>query len=637
MKTIRDQIEKLQEEIRYHRRRYYELNDPVISDDEFDSLHNQLLEFQKKYPDVIDEIGYRPEKGNIRHAYKMLSLSSTHDLINAGSIFVHVKDNISCEPKVDGLSIELIYSDGHLSSASTRGDGVIGEDVSLNVLQMDIPQNVRNHRPFTVVNGEIYMHRDDFERISEERKKEGKSRYSNPRNTAAGILRAKNSPYISCLKFYPYSVRDERISTQQEGFEWLKENGFDTLEEYRLMAKYVDDIYQYHDHILSLRKDLPFDIDGLVFKVNQYIIRDKMGEALTHPKWAIALKFKSEKVQTRLNDVIFQVGKSGIISPVACLDPVLLRGSLVTRASLANADNIKTKDFMIGDVVVLEMANDVIPYVSHVIKEDRIGKETNIIFPEQCPSCSTKLAHLGVHYVCTNTECPDQVLGRLASAVSRNGLNLKGFGKAILNKLIEADLVRDIADIFELFHSDPESKLAKLNLGQLTIKNLKDEVKRGSRIPVRKMIFALGIPDVSVGISSRLAEHYKSFSNLISSIRNYGIVKLPNVNNDTLILINEYFTCEKNISLIDRMMKFITVEDEAVLSIKVPIVITGTLSKKRSEFEQDLREKGYIVVPKVSSNVKYLVVGENPGKEKMNAASKLNIPILTENEIVRRE
>lgn len=636
MKAIRDQIGKLQEEIRYHRRRYYELNDPVISDDEFDSLHNQLLEFQKKYPEIVDEIGYKPEKGNVQHVYKMLSLSSTHDLINVGSIFVHVKDNISCEPKVDGLSVELVYLENELISASTRGDGVIGEDVSRNILFTNIPQYINSDSERVVVNGEIYMHRDDFEKISEERKKEGKSRYSNPRNTAAGILRAKNSPYTSCLKFYPYSVRDERIITQQEGFEWLKENGFDTLEEYRLMAKYVDDIQQYHDHILSLRKDLPFDIDGLVFKVNRYDIRDNMGEALTHPKWAIAFKFKSEKIQTRLNDVIFQVGKSGIISPVACLDPVLLRGSLVTRASLANADNILRKDFMIGDIVVLEMANDVIPYVSHAIKDDRVGKETSIVFPEQCPSCSTKLIQLGVHWVCSNTHCPDQVLGKLASAVSRNGLNLKGFGKAILNKLIEADLVRDIADIFELFHSDPESKLAKLNLGQLTIKNLKDEIKRGSRIPVRKMIFALGIPDVSVGISSRLAEHYKSFSNLISSIRNYGIIKLPNVNSDTHILINEYFNCDKNISLIDRMMKFMTVEDDVISSIKIPVVITGTLSKKRSEFEQDLREKGYAVVPKVSSNVKYLVVGENPGKEKMSAASKLNIPILTENEIMRK-
>lgn len=563
MNNIQRTIKRLQDELCEHRRRYYELNDPIVSDYEYDVLYDTFLNYKKKYPELVDSIGWKPHGNTSQHMYKMLSLNSTRDILQVLGLFGNTTDAISCEPKIDGLSLELIFREGKLLTASTRGDGSIGEDVTPNIRFVNIPQQLNVNK--ACIYGEIYLSKQDLFDINALRKIEGKAVYSNPRNAAAGIVRSTESTkYLHRLRFFPYTVKDvPNIKTQYESFHFLKENGFDILEDLILNAKYSTDIYDYHDKLTELRDNLSFEIDGLVFKFDSFKNQKKLGETLNHPRWAIAFKFKPSSVHTRLIDVIFQVGKSGIISPVALFDPTPIRGSVVTRASLANKDNIKSKDIRIDDIVSLSMTNDAIPFVDEVIFTDRTGKEQPVIFPMFCPECKHPVSNMGVHVVCTNKDCPAQMLGRLVNAVSRKGFNIKGLGPSILTKLINANLVKNISDIFKLSDKKTIETMRQLNIGDTKINNILNEINMNKRILLRKFIFALGITEVSIGVSAKLAEHYHNLINLISSIQSFGVAQLANTNSTTLDRINQYFNTPEHINMISSMIDDgVVVEDD---------------------------------------------------------------------------
>lgn len=635
MDDLKYTIKRLQDELCEHRRRYYELNDPVISDIEYDKLYETFLDYENKYPEIVDSIGWKPYGNTFKHVHKMLSLNSTRDILRVIGMFGTIRDKISCEPKIDGVSLELVYQGKELSAASTRGDGVVGEDVISNVRLISIPTRLSED---ACIYGEVYLLKSDFHTINTIRKQEGKSAYSNLRNAAAGILRStETSKFLKLLQFFPYTVKDvPNIKSQYEGFEFLKTNGFDTLEEFRLTVKYADDIYDYRDKIEELREKLNFEIDGLVFKFNRFSNHNVLGESPHFPKWAIAFKFKPTSVQTRLIDVQFQVGKSGIIAPVAIFDPTKIRGSVVTRASLANKNQIKLKDIRIEDIVSLSMANDVIPYVDEVSFTDRTGKEQPIVFPTICPECQHPVTEMGVHIVCTNKDCPAQLLGRLANAVSRKGFNVKGLGSAILMKLIDNNLIRNIADIFLLHKGENVENMRQLGIGDKTINNILNEINMNKRIPLRKFIFALGITEVSIGVSAKLAEHYHNLINMISSIQSFGVVKLPSVNAQTLDHINSYFSNSANINMISNMVdNGVVIEDDTHVEGVRNVCVTGKFNIRRADIESLLRKAGFRILQGVSKNIEYLIVGTDGSPSKIEAATRLSVPILYNDEVER--
>jgi DNA ligase (NAD+) len=632
---IREQIKKLQDELDYHRRCYYELDKPIISDTEFDILHDQFLNYQKQYPELIDKVGWRSSNRQYRHHHQMLSLRSDRELLNVFSFFAKISDCISCEPKIDGLAIELVYRDNQLVAASTRGDGKIGEDVLNNVLNIPaIPSECREGYDIEI-NGEIFLMKADFININRDRADRSLAPYSNMRNAAAGILRSiDDTRYLKTLNFFPYTLYGAHVKDQKECIDWFEKGGFNTLTDYIRSRQSIDSIYKYHQHMLDIRDKLPFEIDGLVFKVESLDVREQLGEGNSHPNWAIAYKFHPDRAYTRLNDIVFQVGKTGIVAPVAILEPIRLRNSLVSRASLANRSIIAAKDIRINDVVAVEMANDVIPYIAEVNLDDRIGKEIPIEFPTHCPTCNHKLSESGPHIICTNAQCSSQIIGKLCSAVSRKGLNIKGLGKALIIKLVENDVIKDVSDIFMLDTPNNVDIMRKLGVGPKIINNICLEIKQARNIDLNKFLFSLSIPDVSVATASKLAEYYGSLTNLIESVVVNGTVDLSNTNQQTLKFINEYFNNSKNTSMINRMITDggLIVKNYHLDKPKELILVTGSLSIPRNDIEDIIKTLGINLVKNISVSVDFVVAGNNPTKSKLDAAKKLNIPIISEDE-----
>lgn len=633
-------VNKLQEELNYHRKRYYIDDSPIISDQQFDALHDQFLTYQKEYPELIDQVGYRSETDSVVHVHPMLSLKSTKDMLTVSGIFAHMKGTISCEPKLDGLSAELLYRGSRLVTAATRGDGVIGEDITQNIRKLyNVPDTIDTTDAVEVY-GEVFITKKDFMIINQERIRLGQSIYKSPRNAAAGIIRSKdNRKSLEYLSFFPYTLFGINAETQADCFNWLERNKFDILDELVDIVDSDIELYEYYQRMLHKRSELPFDIDGLVFKLCVIAERERILDSRTHPNWAIAFKFNADGVVTRINDVIFQVGKSGIIAPVACFDEVTVHKSKVTRAALANQSKITEKDIMIGDNVVVEMANDVIPYVASVVKEDRCGKELPIIFPTNCPSCSSILTKIGPHWCCTSQSCPAQLHGRITAAVGRNGFNIKGLGGTIINKLIKNGIVRDISDIFTL---DKDAILLN-TYSDCGIKNawkICAEIKKARNVPLNKFIFALGIPDVSTATSEKLAEAYGCLNNLTTSIYEKGVVKLPNTDSMTLELIDAFISDYTNIEMIQRMLNsgvdVLCNEKRETGVVVKKYTVTGKLTMLRSDFEKIMELNGYKRNDQVSNNIEFLVCGIDPSSDKISSANRLGKPIYTEDQILQK-
>lgn len=630
-------VNKLREELNYHRKCYYVDDSPVISDQQFDALHDQFLNYQKEYPELIDQVGYKSPNANVEHIHPMLSLKSTKDLLVASGIFADVKGTISCEPKIDGLSVELVYRLGELVSAATRGDGVVGEDITENMLHAYKVPNTLNRRANVEIYCELFIRKEDFFKLNQEQVRFGKSIYSNIRNAAAGIARSKDKrESLQYLSVFPYTVFGIDVETQADCFSWLEPN-FCILDE---LVDIVDSYYEMHEYykrMLECRSSLPFEIDGLVFKVNNIALRETIADSRTHPNWAIAFKFQPVGSVTRITDVVFQVGKSGIIAPVAILDEVIVHNSKVNHASLANESKIAEKDIRIGDNVNVVMGNDIIPKIESVIIEDRCGEESPIVFPTNCPSCTSILTKIGPHWCCTSQSCPAQLYGRITAAVGRNGFNIKGLGGTIINKLIKNGIVRDISDIFTL---DKDAILLN-TYSDCGIKNawkICAEIKKARSVPLNKFIFALGIPDVSTATADKLAERYRFINNVIDSIQNEGVVKLNNTDSQTLEIINDYFTNNNSLDIINRLkVNGVVVEDYIVKVTNVKkYTVTGKLTMPRSDFEKMMGLNGYKRNDQVSNNIEFLVIGTDPSHDKIKAAGGLGKPIYTEDQILQK-
>lgn len=657
-KEIQERVEKLREEIRRYDYYYYVLNQPLISDAEYDKLFRELQELEEKYPELVtpdsptQRVGAPPaeEFAPVEHAIPMLSLQNCFDDEELEEWDERVRRLLGgepveyvCEPKLDGLSVELVYVDGVFTVGSTRGDGRVGEDVTRNLRTIKqvplklFPLNGKLPK-LLEARGEVYMEKEAFRKLNEERAKRGEPLFANPRNAAAGSLRQLD-PNVTAsrpLKIFFYGLgRAEgiEIRSQAELLTIFPRLGLPVNPLWKL-CKTLDEVKAFYRELLAMRHELPYEMDGMVIKVNDFAQREILGEVSRAPRWAIAYKFPAEEATTRVLDIVVQVGRTGVLTPVAILEPVEVSGATVSRATLHNEDEIRRKDIRIGDWVVVRRAGEVIPEVVKSIPERRTGQEREFKMPERCPSCGGPVIRPPgeVAYRCENLSCPARIKESIRHFASRRAMDIEGLGEKLVDKLVDSGLVRKLSDIYRLKKED----LVHLEgMGDKSAQNLLDQIERSKDVGLARLIFALGIRYVGEHTAEILAEHFPSLDAL-SKADYYELVQIPGIGPRIAQSIVDFFRNEENRRLIQEL-KELGVKTEAEKPKEGPLsgktfVFTGALSAfSREEARRIVESLGGRVASTVSRRVDYVVVGKDPG-EKFRKAQELGIPILTEEE-----
>ena len=672
---IQEKYTKLRSEIEYHNNLYYNEDNPIISDMEYDFLIRELKELEQKYPELLEYNkngensptekigGTASEKfSKVRHRVPMLSLSNTYNISEIEDFDKRVKkiilaENIEnnskeleyiLELKLDGLSISLIYENGMLVQAVTRGDGQVGEDVTENIREIPtIPKKLKENVTLEV-RGEIILPISSFNRINQEREDEGEDVFANPRNAASGTIRQLDKTIVAergldCYLYYLVNAENYGIKTHLESIEYIEKLGFKTtkiFEKYTDFKKLEEAIDKWHDE----RKKLDYETDGLVIKVNNFSLYEILGYTTKSPRWAIAYKFPAEQVKTKLIDVTFQVGRTGVITPVAELEAVNLSGSVVKRASLHNFDEIRRKDIKIGDNVIVEKAAEIIPQVVNVVFNDRTGEEIEIQEPANCPVCNSELAHEEglVALKCHNPLCPEKVKRQIAYFVSRDAMNISGLGDKIVEKFIELGKIKTIVDIYSL--KEYREELENLEkMGQKSVDNLINNIEASKNRDFSKVLYALGIPFVGKFNANLLTKNFKNIENLKNqSIENLLAVK--GIGDKVAIAVNTFLNNENNWKIITNLqnvgLQFAINESDLKEIADNPIkgknfLATGKLQKyKRNDIKDIILSKGGNYLSAVSKNLDFLIAGEKAGS-KLEKAEKLGIRVLTEEEFER--
>ena len=672
---IQEKYTKLRSEIEYHNNLYYNEDNPIISDMEYDFLIHELKELEQKYPELLEYNkngensptekigGTASEKfSKVRHRVPMLSLSNTYNISEIEDFDKRVKkiilaENIEnnskeleyiLELKLDGLSISLIYENGMLVQAVTRGDGQVGEDVTENIREIPtIPKKLKENVSLEV-RGEIILPISSFNRINQEREDEGEDVFANPRNAASGTIRQLDKTIVAergldCYLYYLVNAENYGIKTHLESIEYIEKLGFKTtkiFEKYTDFKKLEEAIDKWHDD----RKKLDYETDGLVIKVNNFSLYEILGYTTKSPRWAIAYKFPAEQVKTKLMDVTFQVGRTGVITPVAELEAVNLSGSVVKRASLHNFDEIRRKDIKIGDNVIVEKAAEIIPQVINVVFDDRTGKEIEIQEPANCPVCNSELAHEEglVALKCHNPLCPEKVKRQIAYFVSRDAMNISGLGDKIVEKFIELGKIKTIVDIYSL--KEYREELENLEkMGQKSVDNLINNIEASKNRDFSKVLYALGIPFVGKFNANLLTKNFKNIENLKNqSIENLLAVK--GIGDKVAIAVNTFLNNENNWKIITDLqnigLQFAINESDLKEIADNPIkgknfLATGKLQKyKRNDIKDIILSKGGNYLSAVSKNLDFLIAGEKAGS-KLEKAEKLGVRVLTEEEFER--
>lgn len=659
LERIQKRIEKLREEIRKHDYYYYVLNQPIISDVEYDRLFRELQELEERYPQFVtpdsptQRVGAPPaeEFRPVRHAVPMLSLQncfSEEDFLDwdrrVRRLLGGEKPVYVCEPKLDGLSVELVYEDGVFTVGSTRGDGYVGEDVTRNLrtirqLPLKLLPAGGTVPRLIEVRGEVYMEKEAFRKLNEERAQSGEPLFANPRNAAAGSLRQLD-PGVTAgrpLKLFCYAlgrVEGIAIRSQQELLATLSKLGFPVNPMWRRCETPEEAVDFYHE-LLEKREELPYEADGCVVKVNDFAQREILGEVSRAPRWAIAFKFPAEEATTRVLDIVVQVGRTGALTPVALLSPVEVSGVTVSRATLHNEDEVRRKDVRIGDWVVVRRAGEVIPEVVKSIPERRTGEETEFRMPERCPVCGGPVVRLPgeVMHRCENLSCPARIKESIRHFASRRAADIEGLGEKLVDQLVDKGLVRRISDLYHL----TKEQLASLErMGDKSAQNLLEQLERSKGMSLARLIYALGIRYVGEHVAEVLAERFDSIEALASADYE-DLVEIPEIGPRIAQSIVDFFSSEDNRRLIEELRavgidpKAPKVEREKPLSGKT-FVFTGKLSSlTREESRRLVEELGGKVASSVSRRVDYVVVGEAPGS-KLDRARALGIRTLTEEE-----
>lgn len=654
MKQVQEEISKLVSLLNKYSYDYYVEDNPQISDTEYDTLYKQLEKLEENHPEYILEnsptqrVGDRvlDEFEKITHKVPMLSLSNTFSTEDLRDFDARVSKLVPgqsveyiCELKIDGLAISIKYEDGRLVSAATRGDGSIGEDVTENIKTIfSIPKVLKDNRTFEV-RGEVYLPRKSFELLNSERESNNEVLFANPRNAAAGSLRQLDSKITAKrrLSAFIYSiVGDDSIISQENALNTAKEYNLPVNPNFKL-CKNIDEVIDYINYWTEHKKNLPYDIDGIVIKVNSYSTQEEVGYTQKSPRWATAYKFPEEELATKLLDVELSVGRTGIITPVAILDPIVISGSTVSKASLHNKDIIEELDIHIGDMVVVKKAGEIIPKVVRVIKELRSSDSDKYIMPEVCPSCGqqTYTKPNDPFTRCKNPDCPDQNIRRIIHFASRDALNIEGLGDKVVTTLYEKGIIAHTIDLFSL---EREKLISLDRMGEKSVDNLLNAIENSKQNSLDKVIFALGILNVGKKAGKILAEKYLNLTNLMNATLD-ELVNLDDVGQITAESILDYLSDENNIKFINDLIKVGMNPQYEVQEVNTDnifagktVVLTGKLIElTRNEAKEYLEKYGAKVTGSVTSKTDLVIVGEKAGS-KLAKAEQLGIRVINEEE-----
>lgn len=656
MSNTKDRIEFLRKELTDLNYKYYVLDQSDVSDYEFDQMMNELKQLEKENPELdspgspTHRVGGQITKifPTVRHERRMYSLDNSYSFDDIKDWATRVAKSIDekveyvCELKYDGLSISILYENGQLVQAVTRGDGFQGDDVTHNVRTIrSVPLHLRGKYPQRFyIRGEIIMPKKSLDKLNEERKKEGLEPYANPRNTASGSLKLQDSEAVAKrgLDCYLYYVlTDERgYSTQWDSLQHAKDMGF-KVGNYARLCTNLEEVTAFIEHWNTERYHLPFEIDGVVIKVNSISEQEELGYTAKSPRWAIAYKFKAEKVETQLLSVDYQVGRTGAITPVANLKPVLVAGTTVKRASLHNQDFITNMDLRINDMVFVEKGGEIIPKIVDVNYDKREPGTIKLEFIKNCPACGTPLVREpgeAAHFCPNEKACPPQVMGRMEHFVSRRAMNIDSVGSETVSMLYENGLVKDISDFYTL---KKEQLIGLDRMADKSAQNIIDGIENSKQIPFEKVLYALGIRHIGETMAKKLAKRFKS----IEGLQNATLEELENtadVGNKIAISIHEYFAKPEHLALIDRLKKaglhFETEDSQEEISHILEgktFLFTGKLTAFTREHAEELVEKnGGRNTSSVSKNLDYLVVGEKAGSKLKKAEQLGTVHILDE-------
>ena len=664
--TEQDRILQLRKELHEHNHRYYVLNQPVISDQDFDFLMHELQELEARHPEMDDPNSPTQRVGSdlnqefhqVTHRYPMLSLANTYNEQEVSEWYASVKKllagepfEVCCELKYDGLSISLTYEKGRLIQGVTRGDGVHGDDVTANVktirsIPLVLQQQTEIPYPDNFeIRGEILMPWEVFQRLNEEREEIGEQLFANPRNAASGTLKSQKSELVASrqLDAYLYYMLGEQLPAEGhfENLEVARSWGFKISEGMRKAAT-LDDIFDYIHFWDKERKNLPVATDGIVLKVNSLRQQRALGFTAKSPRWAIAYKFKAERARTRLNEVTYQVGRTGAVTPVANMEPVLLAGTTVKRATLNNEDFIRSFDLHIGDFVFVEKGGEIIPKIVGVDVENRPDDALPVHFITHCPICGTPLVRYegeAAYYCPNDVGCPPQIKGRIEHFIARKAMNIESLGPETVDDWFSRGLIHNIADLYDIRVEQINGDGSREKSAQKVVKGIRDTVK----VPFERVVFALGIRFIGETSAKLLARHFKS----MEALANASIDELQQVEGIGEVMaksIVAYFHNEENKRILDRLkaeglQMALSDEQQQGLSNTLAgksIVISGVFTQhSRDEYKAIIEQHGGKNVGSISAKTSFILAGENMGPSKLQKAQKLNIPIVNEEEFIK--
>lgn len=659
-------IAALTAELNEYNYQYYVLANPAISDYDFDIKLKELESLESQFPQFLDPDSPTQKVGGditqrfntVHHRWPMLSLSNTYSEQELRDFDQRVRRAIGddfeyvCELKFDGLSISITYENGVLKQAVTRGDGLKGDEVTANVRTIkSIPNRLKSNGfpDLFEIRGEIFMHRPAFERLNDERIEQGKVAYANPRNFAAGTIKLQDSAEVArrpldCFLYFLYSDNRNRLfETHWDSLQAIKHWGFHVSEHTALCAS-IEEVLAFIAKWEKKRFDLSYDIDGIVIKVNNYGQQEELGFTAKSPRWAISYKYKAEQAETKLQSVSYQVGRTGAITPVANLKPVLLAGTTVKRASLHNANEIRRLDLHEGDAVYVEKGGEIIPKVTGVNLSKRIPDALPIPYPLHCPECGTELvrkAGEAVHYCPNEDNCPPQVTGRMQHFISRKAMDIEGMGNETIETFYKQGLIRNITDIYTLKDKQPMLLLLD-RFGQKSIENMINGIEKSKEKPFEKVLFALGIRYVGETVAKKLAQHFRNMDALAAASEE-EIASVYEVGERIAQSVVEYFandTHRQQIAALKEHGLQLAVEEKATEQLSDRLagksfVISGVFEQfSREELTALIENHGGKMLSSISTKLDYLVAGDKMGPSKLAKAEKLNIPIISEQDLL---
>lgn len=655
----KERIEQLRKELNEHNYKYYVLAQPTISDFEYDSLMNELIELENKYPEFKDKNSPSRRVGSdinkefvqVKHKFPMYSLANSYSREELQDFETRIKKTINdpieyvCELKYDGVAISITYTNGRLFQAITRGDGIQGDDVTENIKTIrSIPLQLQgNDYPEEfVIRGEILLPHDGFRKLNQEKETKGEPPFANPRNAAAGTLKLQKSSLVAKrpLDCFFYSIAGENLPHDKhyENLQKAREWGF-KISAQLTKCQHIQEVFDYINYWEKERENLEYDIDGVVIKVNSFEQQEKLGYTAKSPRWAIAYKFKAEQVETTLKSIDFQVGRTGAVTPVANLEPIQLAGTTVKRASLHNEDQINLLDVRIKDTVYVEKGGEIIPKIVGVNKSKRPSDAAPLQFITKCPECGTELIKIDARHYCPNENaCPPQIKGKIEHFVSRKAMDI-GAAQATVEALYNKNLIKDFSDLYYL---KKENLLQLERFAEKSAKNLINSIEKSKNIPFDRVLYALGIRFVGETVAKTLARHFKSIDNIASASYD-ELTRIEEIGDRIAKSVQAYFNNTKNQQIIEKLkeagVQMVLKEEKTsynnILGGK-SIVISGTFNKySRDELKNIIEDHGGKNTSAVSSNTDFLLAGENAGPKKLKQAEENNIPIISEEKLIK--